>query len=70
MFLIQAHSAILGLAFYQGKMFPKSIEDVFVALHGSWNRTKRTGYKIIRIHFKDGKPVGGYDDFLTRVDAR
>jgi len=36
-----------------------------VALHGSWNRTKRTGYKIIRIRFKNGKPVGGYDDFLT-----
>jgi len=39
--------------------------DVFVALHGSWNRTRRTGYKIIRIRFKNGKPVGGYDDFLT-----
>jgi glucose/arabinose dehydrogenase len=64
--LIQAHSAILGLTFYQGKMFPKEYRgDVFVALHGSWNRTKRTGYKIVRIRFKDGKPVGGYDDFLT-----
>jgi glucose/arabinose dehydrogenase len=64
--LIQAHSAILGLTFYQGKMFPKEYRgDLFVALHGSWNRTKRTGYKIIRIRFKDGKPVGGYDDFLT-----
>jgi len=64
--LIQAHSAILGLAFYQGKMFPNEYRgDAFVALHGSWNRTKRTGYKIIRIRFKDGKPVGGYDDFLT-----
>lgn len=63
---IQAHSAILGLTFYQGKMFPKEYQgDVFVALHGSWNRTKRTGYKIIRIRFKNGKPVGGYDDFLT-----
>lgn len=64
--LIQAHSAILGLTFYEGKMFPKEYKgDVFVALHGSWNRTKRTGYKIIRIRFKNGKPVGGYDDFLT-----
>jgi glucose/arabinose dehydrogenase len=53
------------LAFYQARCFSKSIEGRFVALHGSWNRTKRTGYKIIRIHFKDGKPVGGYDDFLT-----
>lgn len=63
--LIQAHSSILGLAFYEGKMFPKEYRgDAFVALHGSWNRTKRTGYKIIRIRFKNGKPVGGYDDFL------
>jgi glucose/arabinose dehydrogenase len=64
--LIQAHSAILGLTFYEGKMFPKEYKgDAFVALHGSWNRTKRTGYKIIRIRFKNGKPVGGYNDFLT-----
>jgi len=64
--LIQTHSAILGLVFYQGKMFPKEYRgDAFVALHGSWNRTRRTGYKIIRIRFKNGKPVGGYDDFLT-----
>ncbi len=64
--LVQAHSAILGLTFYEGKMFPKEYKgDVFVALHGSWNRTRRTGYKIIRIRFRNGKPVGGYDDFLT-----
>jgi glucose/arabinose dehydrogenase len=64
--LIQAHSAILGLAFYEGKMFPREYRgNAFVALHGSWNRTKRTGYKIIRIRFRDGKPIGGYDDFLT-----
>jgi glucose/arabinose dehydrogenase len=64
--LIQAHSALLGLAFYNGKMFPREYQgDAFVALHGSWNRDKRTGYKIIRIRFKNGKPVGGYDDFVT-----
>jgi glucose/arabinose dehydrogenase len=64
--LIQAHSAILGLAFYQGRMFPNEYRgDAFVALHGSWNRTQRTGYKIIRIRFKNGKPVGGYEDFIT-----
>jgi glucose/arabinose dehydrogenase len=64
--LIQAHSAILGLAFYEGNMFPREYRgDAFVALHGSWNRTERTGYKIIRIKFKNGKPVGGYDDFIT-----
>ncbi|HEY9232829.1 MAG TPA: sorbosone dehydrogenase family protein [Blastocatellia bacterium] len=65
--LIQAHSAVLGLVFYEGKMFPEAYRgDAFVALHGSWNRQPRTGYKIVRIHFdKNGKPVGGYDDFLT-----
>jgi len=64
--LIQAHSALLGMVFYQGQMFPSEYRgDAFVALHGSWNRTKRTGYKIIRIRFKNGKPVGGYDDFIT-----
>ena len=64
--LMQAHSAVLGLLFYDGKMFPQEYRgDAFVALHGSWNRSKRTGYKIVRIRFKNGKPVGGYDDFLT-----
>lgn len=64
--LIQAHSASLGIAFYDGAMFPAEYRgDAFVALHGSWNRSKRTGYKVIRIRFKDGKPAGGYDDFLT-----
>jgi glucose/arabinose dehydrogenase len=64
--LIQAHSAVLGLVFYEGRMFPAEYRnDAFVALHGSWNRARRTGYKIIRIRFKNGKPVGGYEDFLT-----
>ena len=64
--LIQAHSAVLGMLFYDGNMFPQEYRgDAFVALHGSWNRTNRTGYKIIRIRMKGGRPVGGYDDFLT-----
>jgi glucose/arabinose dehydrogenase len=64
--LIQAHSAALGLVFYQGGMFPDEYRgDALVALRGSWNRSKRTGYKIIRVRFRDGKPVGGYEDFLT-----
>ena len=37
--------------------------DAFVALHGSWNRARRTGYKVIRVPFRNGKPAGGYDDF-------
>jgi glucose/arabinose dehydrogenase len=63
--LIQAHSAALGIVFYDGKMFPSEYQgDAFVALRGSWNRSKRTGYKIIRIRFNNGKPAGGYTDFV------
>lgn len=65
--LVTSHSAALGMVFYDGKMFPSEYSgDAFVALHGSWNREKLTGYKIIRIRFKGGKPVkNGYEDFLT-----
>ena len=65
--LLTSHSAALGIVFYDGKMFPKDYQgDAFVALHGSWNREKLTGYKIIRVRFQDGKLVGnGYEDFLS-----
>jgi glucose/arabinose dehydrogenase len=64
--LLEPHSAALGINFYTGKMFPKEYQgDAFVALHGSWNRKLRTGYKVIRIPFNNGKPEGGYEDFLT-----
>ena len=64
--LFQAHSASLGAVFYTGGMFPEEYHnDAFVAFHGSWNRKLRTGYKVVRVRFKDGKPVGGYEDFLT-----
>jgi glucose/arabinose dehydrogenase len=68
--LIQAHSASLQLAFYTATSgvaaFPAEYHgDIFVAEHGSWNRTTRTGYKVIRVRLKDGVPTGEYDDFLT-----
>jgi glucose/arabinose dehydrogenase len=64
--LIQPHSAPLGVSFYEGGQFPAEFKgDAFVALHGSWNRAKRTGYKIIRLRFADGKPTGVYEDFVT-----
>lgn len=64
--LIQPHSAPLGMAFYTGRQFPKEYRgDAFVALHGSWNRAVRTGYKVVRVILKDGKPTGEYEDFLT-----
>jgi glucose/arabinose dehydrogenase len=64
--LIQPHSAPLGMAFYTGGAFPKAYQgDAFVALHGSWNRANRTGYKVVRILLKDGVPTGEDQDFLT-----
>ncbi len=64
--LFQAHSAPLGITFYEGAQFPADYRgDAFVAMHGSWNRAKRTGYKIVRLIFKDGAPTGEYEDFLV-----
>ena len=64
--LIEAHSASLGLTFYNGDAFPAEyVGDGFAAEHGSWNRSKRTGYKVIRLRLKDGGPSGEYQDFVT-----
>lgn len=64
--LLQPHSAPLGLAFYDAAAFPAEYRgSAFVALHGSWNRAKRTGYKIVRIVIRDGAPTGEYEDFMT-----
>lgn len=64
--LIQSHSASLEMVFYTGGQFPAEYSgDAFAAQHGSWNRQKRTGYKVIRIPVKDGVPTGEYEDFLT-----
>ena len=66
--LVQAHSAALNLCFYTGAQFPTQYQgDIFVASHGSWNRKKRTGYKVIRVPFdhSTGKPTGEYEDFVT-----
>jgi glucose/arabinose dehydrogenase len=69
--LIQAHSAPLGMVVYQAPAgakhaFPKEYEgDIFLALHGSWNRGIRTGYKVIRVMMKNGVPTGQYQDFMS-----
>jgi glucose/arabinose dehydrogenase len=64
--LIQPHSAPLGITFYDGTQFPSEYRgDAFVTLRGSWNRARRTGYKVIRLRFANGKPTGEYEDFLT-----
>ncbi len=62
--LLQAHSASLQMAFHD--RFPAAWRGAFVAEHGSWNRAKRTGYKVIRIVLNAaGVPTGEYEDFLT-----
>ena len=64
--LIQPHSAPLEMTFYpQTGAWAGMRGDIFVALHGSWNRAARTGYKVVRIPMRDGVPVGGYEDFVT-----
>jgi glucose/arabinose dehydrogenase len=64
--LLQPHSAPLGMTFYTGNQFPAEYRgQAFAASHGSWNRTTRTGYKIIRVIIKDGVPTGEYEDFVT-----
>jgi glucose/arabinose dehydrogenase len=69
--LLQPHSAPLAMTFYDApataaSVFPASYRgDAFVAMHGSWNRSKRTGYKVVRIPLDHGVPSGAYEDFLT-----
>jgi glucose/arabinose dehydrogenase len=65
--LMQAHSAPLQIAFYEGSDFPADYKgSAFVTMHGSWNRAHRTGYKVVRLLFDQaGKPTGEYEDFMT-----
>ena len=64
--LLQPHFASLELAFYTGEQFPSSYDgDGFAAEHGSWNKSKRAGYEVIRIPMRDGHATGEYEDFLT-----
>ena len=61
-----SHTASLGLAFYNKAAFPQRYHNgAFVGQHGSWNRSSLSGYKVVFIPFKEGKPSGGPEDFLT-----
>lgn len=63
---MQAHSAPLGIAFYDGDMFPQEYQgDLFIAFHGSWNRSVPTGYKVVRLPFENGQPSNAVVDFAT-----
>jgi glucose/arabinose dehydrogenase len=64
--LFEAHSSVLDIAFYEGEQFPPEYKGhAFVALKGSWNRSEPTGYKVVRVPFKDGQPEGYYENFAT-----
>jgi glucose/arabinose dehydrogenase len=61
-----SHTASLGLTFYDHKAFPEKYQTgAFIGQHGSWNRSELSGYKVVFIPFKDGKPSGKPEDFLT-----
>ncbi|WP_369014322.1 PQQ-dependent sugar dehydrogenase [Flavobacterium anhuiense] len=63
---VGSHTASLGLAFYTKEKFPAKYKNgAFVGQHGSWNRSKISGYKVLFVPFKDGKPSGKPEDFLT-----
>ena len=64
-YALGAHTASLGLAFYEGNLLPKRYAGgAFVGQHGSWNREPRSGYKVIFVPFTDGSPSGMPEDIL------
>ena len=61
-----AHTASLGLAFYDKTAFPAKYHNgAFIGQHGSWNRTIFSGYKVVFVPFANGKPSSPPEDFLT-----
>jgi glucose/arabinose dehydrogenase len=63
---MQAHSAPLGLVFYTGQTFPQAYHyDLFIAFHGSWNRSTPTGYKVVRLPLEGSTPTSPVEDFAT-----
>jgi glucose/arabinose dehydrogenase len=65
-YALGAHTASLGLAFYDGTLLPKRyFGGAFVGQHGSWNRTPQSGYKVVFVPFAGGHPAGPPEDILT-----
>jgi glucose/arabinose dehydrogenase len=65
-YALGAHTASLGLVFYQGDLLPEQFRNgAFIGQHGSWNRIPRSGYKVIFVPFSDGQPSGPVQDILT-----
>lgn len=64
--LLSPHNASLGLTFYDGTQFPAEYKgDLFAAEHGSWNRSNRTGYEVVRVPLVNGRASGEFQDFVT-----
>jgi len=64
--LVGSHYASLCMTFYTGTSFPREFRnDGFASEHGSWNRARRVGYKVVRVPLKNGVPTGEFEDFMT-----
>jgi glucose/arabinose dehydrogenase len=65
--ILHPHDASLQLTFYDGKQFPAEYQgDIFAAEHGSWNKSVRVGYELIRVPLhQTGHATGEYEDFMT-----
>ena len=64
--LLGSHTASLGLTFFSSSKFGRKYKHgAFIGQHGSWNSSELVGYKVVFVPFKDGKPTGGPEDFLT-----
>jgi glucose/arabinose dehydrogenase len=69
-YALGSHTASLGVAFYNGSTFPERYRGgIFVGQRGSWNRSRFSGYKVVFVPFRDGKPAGPVEDFLTNFMA-
>ncbi|MEO7251069.1 MAG: PQQ-dependent sugar dehydrogenase, partial [Arenimonas sp.] len=65
-YALGAHTASLGLAFYQGNLLPEHYAGgVFIGQHGSWNRLPPSGYQVIFVPFSGGRPAGPVEEILT-----
>ncbi|QOV91747.1 PQQ-dependent sugar dehydrogenase [Humisphaera borealis] len=65
-FALGAHTASLGLTFYTGSVFPEEFRGgAFIGQRGSWNRSEMSGYRVLFVAFKEGKPSGAVRDFLS-----
>lgn len=64
--ILGAHVAVIDHIFYTGNMFPAKYRGgAFICQHGSWNRSKRVGYNVVFVPFRNGKIAGPKEDFLT-----